>query len=202
LIVSELAGNAIEHAVTDFDVTVSYTRAYLRVAVQDGGPALPPWMPDPATKPAASDRGLGLSLVDAIATAWNTTGITDGKIVWALLRVRPLGSPQGIDNPASGPPHQHGMVPLLADVASDHDDPAATPPGSSVRQLPMGQDLTIREAAVLDRLGTMLTVGEISAEMHVSVNTVKAHMRSVYRKLGVSHRRDAIVRANELGLLS
>src|SRR4051812_28381087 len=66
LIVSELASNAIEHAVTDFDVTVSYTRAYLRVAVQDRGPALPPWTPDSATKPAASGWGPGLSLVDAI----------------------------------------------------------------------------------------------------------------------------------------
>jgi LuxR family maltose regulon positive regulatory protein len=35
----------------------------------------------------------------------------------------------------------------------------------------------------------------------VSVNTVKAHLRSIYRKLGVSRRRDAVIRAREWGLL-
>src|SRR3954454_12923550 len=84
LIVSELASNAIEHAATDFDVTVSYTTAYLRVAVRDGGPALPTWVPDGVPDPVVSDRGFGLYIVDAAATAWNTISIADGKIVWAL----------------------------------------------------------------------------------------------------------------------
>ena len=47
----------------------------------------------------------------------------------------------------------------------------------------------------------MLTTGEIAAELHVSVNTIKAHTRSVYAKLGASRRQDAVVRAYERGIL-
>ena len=201
MIVSELASNAIEHAATAFDVTVSYTTAYLRIAVQDGGPALPPWVPNGAPDLVTSDRGLGLYIVDATATAWNTTAITDGKIVWALLRVRPLGPPHDIDDLASEPPYQHGTTQILAVGGSHHDGSATTPSGSSLRPSPPGEDLTDREIEVLRYLPTMLTIGEIAAEMLVSVNTVKAHTRSIYRKLDVSRRRDAVFRAYERGLL-
>ena len=202
LIVSELVRNAIEHAGTDFDVTVSYTSTFLRIAVQDGGPALPPWVPDGVPDPVVSERGFGLYIVDAAATAWNTTGIADGKIVWALLRVRPPDSPQALDNPAFEPPHGHGMAQTVADGWSRHDDPATKPHGSSLRRVPVGEDLSDREAEVLAFLRTSLTVGEIGTEMHVSGSAVKAHVRSIYRKLGVSRRRDAIFRAYESGLLS
>jgi DNA-binding CsgD family transcriptional regulator len=37
--------------------------------------------------------------------------------------------------------------------------------------------------------------------MDVSVNTAKAYLRSVFRKLDVSRRRDAVLRADERGLL-
>jgi LuxR family maltose regulon positive regulatory protein len=48
----------------------------------------------------------------------------------------------------------------------------------------------------------MFNAAEIAAELHVSVNTIKAHLRSIYRKLDVSRRRDAVDRARALGLLS
>jgi len=38
--------------------------------------------------------------------------------------------------------------------------------------------------------------------MYVSVNTVKAHMKTLFRKLGVSSRRDAVHRGRELQLLA
>jgi len=201
LIVSELASNAIEHAATAYDVTVSYTTAYLRIAVKDGGPALPPWTPYSTTEPAVLERGRGLFIVDAIATAWDTITIADGKIVWALLRGRPLGSAQSVDHPASEPPRQHGEVQILADVRSHHDAPATTPYGSPLRRPPTGEGLSDRETQVLGYLPTMLTASEIGAEMHVSVNTVKAHLRSIYTKLEVSRRQDAVFRAFHRGLL-
>jgi LuxR family maltose regulon positive regulatory protein len=54
---------------------------------------------------------------------------------------------------------------------------------------------------VLRLLPSELTAVEIGAELYVSVNTVKAHMRSIYRKLGVSRRREATIHARNHGLL-
>ena len=54
---------------------------------------------------------------------------------------------------------------------------------------------------VLGFLPTMMSNSEIAAEMFFSVNTVKTHLKSIYRKLEVSRRRDAVVRARELNLI-
>ena len=43
---------------------------------------------------------------------------------------------------------------------------------------------------------------EIASELFVSQNTIRAHLRNVYAKLGVHSRADAVKRARELGLLS
>jgi DNA-binding NarL/FixJ family response regulator len=56
---------------------------------------------------------------------------------------------------------------------------------------PRGPDLlTPREAAVLDLLQHGRSNGEIAAELHVGVETVRTHARNIYRKLGVRSRRD------------
>ena len=61
--------------------------------------------------------------------------------------------------------------------------------------------LTERELDVLRQLPTMRTVEEIAEVMLVSINTVKTHLRNVYRKLGTASRRDAVTEARRLGLL-
>ncbi len=61
--------------------------------------------------------------------------------------------------------------------------------------------LTGREEAVLRSLRGSLSLREIGQEMYVSANTVKSHTRAIYRKLGVSSRRDAVQRGRELGIL-
>ena len=61
--------------------------------------------------------------------------------------------------------------------------------------------LSERERAVLRYLPTMLTFVEIGSELYISVNTTKSHVRSIYRKLGVVGRRDAVRRARQLQLL-
>nr|WP_240947875.1 LuxR family transcriptional regulator [Planosporangium mesophilum] len=77
------------------------------------------------------------------------------------------------------------------------DDRAAAP---AVR--PVGVDpLTERELIVLRHLRSMLSTPEIASMLSVTPNTVKTHVKNVYRKLGVGRRRDAVRRAQEVGLI-
>jgi LuxR family transcriptional regulator, maltose regulon positive regulatory protein len=61
--------------------------------------------------------------------------------------------------------------------------------------------LSEREMAVLALLPSLLSAREIAAEFTVSVNTVKSHIRSIYAKLGVSTRREAVLAAQDRGLV-
>jgi LuxR family transcriptional regulator, maltose regulon positive regulatory protein len=61
--------------------------------------------------------------------------------------------------------------------------------------------LTDSEIAVLRFLPSHLTNQEIAEALFLSINTVKTHLRSAYRKLGVASRRAAIARARRLDLL-
>jgi LuxR family maltose regulon positive regulatory protein len=62
-------------------------------------------------------------------------------------------------------------------------DDAAAPPA---------EELSRRERVVLRYLATLMSVQEIAGEMFVSTNTVKTHIKHIYRKLDVSRRRDAV----------
>ena len=87
--------------------------------------------------------------------------------------------------------------PFLDEVAHAAIDPVA-----SASPMPAAvEELSPRERAVLRYLPTMLTFVEIGSELYISVNTTKSHVRSIYRKLGVVGRRDAVRRARQLQLL-
>ena len=66
----------------------------------------------------------------------------------------------------------------------------------------LAEQLTEREAAVLRFLPTRMPNQQIASEMFVSVNTVKTHLRSIYRKLDATDRQEAVKRARELALLA
>jgi LuxR family transcriptional regulator, maltose regulon positive regulatory protein len=57
------------------------------------------------------------------------------------------------------------------------------------------------ELAVLRLLDNDLSVRQIGEELFLSANTVRTHTRSIYRKLSVNSRADAVTRAGALGLL-
>ncbi len=61
--------------------------------------------------------------------------------------------------------------------------------------------LSCRERDVLHHVSEMLDTADIAAEMHISVNTVKSHLKSIFQKLGTSDRRAAVRRARQLNLL-
>jgi LuxR family maltose regulon positive regulatory protein len=87
-------------------------------------------------------------------------------------------------------------APAGGSVLADVEDEQGFPP------LPAIPDtLSERERDVLRYLPSVLTAHEIATDLNISVNTVKAHMRAIYRKLGAGRRREAVVRARQTGLL-
>ena len=65
----------------------------------------------------------------------------------------------------------------------------------------MGTPLTPAELRLLPYLQTHLTIREIGERLFLSRNTVSSEISSVYRKLGVSSRGDAVREAMAVGLL-
>ena len=61
--------------------------------------------------------------------------------------------------------------------------------------------LTKRELDILRRLSTGLPITQIAASLHISNNTIKTHLKNVYRKMGVASREEAVARGQELLLL-
>jgi LuxR family maltose regulon positive regulatory protein len=61
--------------------------------------------------------------------------------------------------------------------------------------------LSARELEVLRLLGTDLDGPDIARQLVVSLNTLRTHTKNIYTKLGVNNRREAMRRADELGLL-
>ncbi|WP_104181590.1 LuxR C-terminal-related transcriptional regulator [Arthrobacter sp. B0490] len=64
----------------------------------------------------------------------------------------------------------------------------------------IGPPLTPREEELLALLPTFATVEELAHDLQISTNTVKTHIRGIYRKLGVGTRREAIAAASRLGV--
>ena len=60
--------------------------------------------------------------------------------------------------------------------------------------------LTARETDVLSLLAEYCSNEEIAADLVVSMNTVKTHIRSLFQKLAVTRRADAVRRGRALGL--
>jgi LuxR family maltose regulon positive regulatory protein len=94
-------------------------------------------------------------------------------------------------------PADSGHRDLAERLVSDLSTPAAR----AVRPASLDEPLTSRELTVLRYLQSMMSTAEIAEVLYLSVNTVKTHLKSIYRKLGTGRRRDAVERARELQLL-
>ncbi len=68
-----------------------------------------------------------------------------------------------------------------------------------VEDLP--EPLTVREGEMLDLLSRGLSNKMIARELHISEHTVKFHISSLYAKLGVNNRAEAVSRGARLGLI-
>ena len=87
-------------------------------------------------------------------------------------------------------PAHHGGV---ASLAQPHRPPPLVQP--------LAEPLSERELDVLRLLATGLSNPEIAEQLYVASSTVRSHLKSIYGKLNVHKRWDAVRRAEELGLL-
>lgn len=97
------------------------------------------------------------------------------------------------------PPDVRRVLGALDDAGFAHI--TADVPRSLLRDVEPDGLLTARERAVLGQLHRTGSISEIARALVVSSNTVKTQVRSIYRKLGVSSREDAIAVAMERHLL-
>jgi LuxR family transcriptional regulator, maltose regulon positive regulatory protein len=74
-------------------------------------------------------------------------------------------------------------------------------PAADSKQGRLLAPLTKRETRILRYLPSNLSAHEIADELYLSSNTVRTHLRHLYRKLDVHTRSQAIARAHALGLL-
>jgi LuxR family maltose regulon positive regulatory protein len=181
-----------------------------RAHLQDGDPdaaiqALPDWAGDGAGGyPLRLRLDAGLTEALAARQLAETRHCRD-----AMERVLRLAEPDGfrrvfrrpgarellLDHLDSGTAYWSMVADLLA--ATTTADPAAL----RDHEPRAGEPLTDRELAVLRYLPSMLSNVEIATSLCLSVNTVKTHVRHIYRKLHATRRREAVRRARELHLL-
>jgi LuxR family maltose regulon positive regulatory protein len=81
---------------------------------------------------------------------------------------------------------------------SQSQAPAGLSPKATVLVV---EPLTEREREVLRHFSHMLNTAEVASEMYISINTVKAHLKRIYRKLAATHRGEAVRRARQLELI-
>ena len=98
-------------------------------------------------------------------------------------------------------PELAGIHRRLFPSAPRHDQPQGGSGLSPEATVLVVEPLTERELEVLRHVSGMLNTAEIASEMCISINTVKAHLKSSYRKLAATHRGEAVRRARQLELI-
>jgi anti-sigma regulatory factor (Ser/Thr protein kinase) len=81
VVTSELATNAVEHAVSPFRVLLRRIEDVVRITVEDVGPSRP------EIRPSVPDAlgGRGVAIVDQLAQVWGCDSLDDRKSVWAEM---------------------------------------------------------------------------------------------------------------------
>ena len=90
----------------------------------------------------------------------------------------------------------------VAKLANGSARPRGVPSAGNAAGGPAANPLSAREAEVLRLVALGKTNRQLAAELHLSLSSVKTYVQRVIRKLGVSDRTQASVKAVEMGLLS
>jgi LuxR family maltose regulon positive regulatory protein len=127
----------------------------------------------------------------------------------SLERALDLAEPDGILLPFAlapvrellerHPRHKTAHAALLSEILDVLTGSSARPAGEGAA---LWEELSEAELRVLRFLPSNLKAPEIAAELSVSPNTVRTHLRHIYSKLDAHSRREAVDRARELGLVS
>jgi LuxR family maltose regulon positive regulatory protein len=124
------------------------------------------------------------ALARAEPVGFHTTFVAEGPPLWNLLESLPA----------------HGRIAdyiaQLLEAAQHVVAPSRD--GAHDGRAGLVEPLSERELTVLRYLSSRLTSAEIAQELYVSVNTVRSHIKAIYRKLGVNSRRDAVERGQAL----
>jgi LuxR family maltose regulon positive regulatory protein len=178
--------------------------------------------PGPVTRPVLASAPLGTQVDYRILEA--TRAVRQGDPARGaehLDRALRLAGPELLRRPFLEAPDEVATLLAQSGLSADHPwlglpgtepetDPAPAPEhavahvaagAGPTAVLPLVSPLTGKEQEVLGLLADLLTTDEIAATLFVSVNTVRSHVRSILRKLGVTRRNQAVRRAWELGLL-
>ena len=97
---------------------------------------------------------------------------------------------------------------LILDYSNEHPTMYNEKLARSIRNLMKNvqavddkSSLTKRELDILRRLATGLPITQIATSLDISNNTIKTHLKNVYRKMNVESREEAVIRGRELALL-
>ena len=134
----------------------------------------------------------------AVLAAARDGSVPRAHLLWAallLLEVIADDPPGDLDALAAELKGVLGEAPRPSPAPVTATAPAGAPPWP-------GEPLTVSETRVLRYLPTHMGTPEIAAELFLSANTVKTHLRHLYRKLGAHSRREAVQRARAIGLLT
>jgi LuxR family maltose regulon positive regulatory protein len=139
---------------------------------------------------AGLDRSRALERLDdtlrlAEPVGFLSTILDEGPDVHALLEALPTDAV--LD----------GYVTTLLDAARHQ----TAQPGDHLAR-PLIEPLSDRELAALRYLASRLTYREIASELYISINTLKSHVKAIYRKLGASTRAEAVQAARKTRLIS
>lgn len=139
---------------------------------------------------AADALGQHDAALDAIESALAAAG--GEELIWPFVAPGPQAGRLVAELIDRGTAHEVLAVQVAVHLAAQR----------TVRRSPYYvEPLSGRELEVLRHLPGTQTNSEIAAQMFVSLNTLRSHMKSIDRKLGTANRREAVRRARELGIL-